>query len=93
MYYELMELNDGTTIVFSNIEKINGKETIKVKMERWSEAHDDFDSMEIELPEGRMSKVVGYDKEEVENLEKYILHMEPLIFKFSRQGGIGKRRK
>ena len=88
MRYSLMTLPDGSEVTFS---EERPDKTIKVFYERWNKELDDFDSMEMVLPNGRMEKIIGYSEEEAKKEEHYMENMAPLLKRFAKQGGVGQR--
>jgi len=90
MNYKLMELNDGTMIVYSSPRKINGKETILVKAERWNDNHDNFDSLDILLPDFMLSNDKGFSDSEKNFIITKIHIFEKLIFEFAREDSAQK---
>ena len=85
MRYPFIKDKDNTEIVFSEV-KEDGD--VLVFFERWDEIIDDFDSMTLSLKTGKVTDVVGFSDVEVEEKTDYILNMSPLIYRFSRQGGV-----
>lgn len=88
MRYSLMTLPDGSEVTFS---EERPDKTIKVFYERWNRERDDFDSMEMVLPNGKMEKIIGYSEEEAKKEEHYMENMAPLLKRFAKQGGVGQR--
>lgn len=87
MNYKLMELNDGTLITYSGIQKNDFKETIIVKAERWNESHDNFDSLDILLPDFELSNDKGFTKDEKDFIISKIRKFAKLIFEFAKEDG------
>ena len=85
MLYPFITLPDGTEIVYSDILHIDGKERVQVKFERWNDNRDDFDSMECLLPDGKMTKVIGFLPEEVNYQRAKILSLQNMILECSRE--------
>ena len=85
MLFPFLTLPDGTEVVYSDIIKKNGKEHVLVKFERWSDIHDDFDSMECLLPNGKMTNIKGFTKNEVIQRQDNILDLQDMIMECARE--------
>lgn len=85
MLYPFISLPDGTEIVYSNIEKKDNKEYIVVKFERWNNERDDFDSMECELPNGKMVNIIGFTDKEVKYHNIRLINLQDIIFKWAKK--------
>lgn len=88
MRYPFIKQNDNTEIVFSET-KPDGD--VLVFFERWDDDIENFDSMTISLKDQKEYNVVGFSNDEVKEKKEFVLNMTPLIFRFSKQGGIGER--
>lgn len=93
MFYKFKELSDGTTIVYSAVEKIDLKDHITVKMERWNEQRNDFDSMDILLPEFTVSNLKGYSLKEQNALLQTIKASENIFFQLAKEHKREERQK
>jgi hypothetical protein len=80
-----MELNDGTLIIYSGIQRKNSKETIIVNAERWNDSHDNFDSLDILLPDFELSNENGFTKDEKDFIISKIRKFAKLIFEFAKE--------
>lgn len=85
MLYPFLSLPDGTEIVYSDIKTEGIIDSVKVKFERWNSKRDDFDSMECELPNGKMEKVIGFTPQEVSYHHSRMLMLQPMILECSRE--------
>ena len=88
MLYPFLTLPDGSEVVYSEIKKRDGKEYVEVKFERWNEKRDAFDSMECELPNGRMKKIIGYSLEEANYQNERMLELQNMILECSREDSV-----
>lgn len=85
MLFPFISLPDGTEIVYSDIILKDGKEHVLVKFERWSDEHDDFDSMECLLPNGKMTNVKGFTVAEAIQRHHNMISLQDMIFECSRK--------
>ena len=56
-----------------------------VKFERWNDDHDDFDSMECLLPNGKMTKIIGFTAEEAQYYHERIMMLQNMILECSKE--------
>lgn len=70
MMYPFMTLNDETEIVHSESKMIDGRETVKVVVEKpvWGGFH----SAVCWLPDDRWEKIDGFSPEEIRHFQKII---------------------
>ena len=85
MMYPFLKLNDGTMIVYSNIQKETNEEFMRIRAERWSVKHDDFDTLEFTLPECKKQIEQGFTVSEKEFLIKRIKKFEKLLFQWAKE--------
>ena len=85
MLYPFITLPDGSEVVYSEIKNRDGKEYVTVKFERWNDDRDDFDSMECELPNGKMTKVIGYTQEEADDQNEKMWQLQDMIMEHSKE--------
>ena len=80
MFYDYVELEDGTQIAFSNVLEDN---TVEVSVERPVEL--DFDSALCRLPSYSWSGVKGFSPAEMERLDAFVRSNAPLILKLAQE--------
>ena len=85
MLYPFMTMDDGTEIVYSEIIKIDDKDNVRIEFERWNDVRDAFDSMECLLPDGKMSKVIGFSQEEANYYQEKMIALQNMIIECSRE--------
>jgi hypothetical protein len=85
MLYPFMTLEDNTEIVHSEALTIDGKEQVKVCIEK--PVFEGFHSAECWLPEYRWDKVNGFSQEEIEEYQKLLESLAHIIIRLSREGG------
>ena len=85
MLYPFLTLPDGTEVVYSEVFSREGKEYVVVKFERWNEERDDFDSMECLLPNGKMTKIIGYTQEEASYYHERMILLQDMILECSKE--------
>ncbi len=88
MLYPFLTLEDGTDVVYSNVFARNGENCVLVKFERWNDERDDFDSMECELPNGKMNKIIGFTEEETKYYYEKMIKLQDSIIKWSMEDSI-----
>lgn len=60
---------------------------VRVFVEKWDEARRAFDSMEVFLPSGRITKREGLSEAEEQYYLKHILHLKDIIFACAAEEG------
>lgn len=80
MLYHFMTTPDGTTVSYSEIIRQSDKEIVRVYAEKWNEKHNDFDSIEIFLPECKEIKVVGFSQKEAKKHIKHFRNLKKVIW-------------
>ena len=85
MMYPFLKLNDGTMIVYSNIQEEANKGFMLIRAERWNDDHDDFDTLEFTLPECKTQIEQGFTVSEKEFLIKRIKKFEKLLFQWAKK--------
>jgi hypothetical protein len=85
MFFPFLVLPDGTKVVYSDIQKKDGKEYVLVKFKRWNDERNDFDRMECLLPNGQMTKIVGFTADEAANQEGHMHSLQDMILECSRE--------
>lgn len=90
MMYGFTTLNDGTEINHSEAKIIDGKEVVKVYIER--PVTNGFNSAECYLPAYDWENIVGFSKYEIEQLQDFIKSVAHIIIELAREGGFAKKR-
>lgn len=85
MMHPFMTLDDETEIVHSDSYLENGKEVVKVYMERPTEGG--FDSAVCYLPDYRWEDIKGFSELDIARLEKLIASLSHIIIQLAREGG------
>ena len=88
MLYPFLTLEDKTDIVYSNVYSHNGEECVLIKFERWNDDRDDFDSMECELPNGKMKNIIGFTQEEANYYNRKMIRLQDSIIDWSTEDSI-----
>lgn len=78
MFYNYVELNDGTQIAYSNFLEDG---TVQIGIERSTE--DGFDSARCLLPAFSWSEVDGFSQDEVDKLQHFLRNNLPLIWRLA----------
>lgn len=85
MLYPFMTLPDGTEIVHSESILEDGRERVRVCVEKpvdWG-----FQSATCWLPEYRWEKIDGFSPEEIDALQKLVQSLAHVIIELARDGG------
>ena len=85
MLYPFMTLPDETEIVHSESMWENGKEVVKVCIEKPVE--NGFHSATCWLPDYRWEKVVGFSRDELASLQELVESLSAVIIELAREGG------
>ncbi len=85
MLYPFMTLNDNTEIVHSEILNMNGKEHVKVCIER--PVFGGFQSVECYLPEYEWKNNEGFTKNDLEKFQEFLESAAHIIIELAREGG------
>lgn len=86
MMYPYMTLPDETEIVHSEILLIDGKEQVRVYMEK--PVHMGFKTATCYLPDYRWENISGFTDEEISNLNDIVTTSAHLIMRFAKEGGV-----
>lgn len=85
MLYPFMTLEDNTEIVHSESYLEDGKEKVRVEIERPVEGG--FYSAECILPEYKWQNVQGFSEEDIQRLQDLIASLAHIIIQLAREGG------
>ena len=85
MLYPFMTLNDETEIVHSEIIEKDGRETVKVVIEK--PVMNGFHSAVCWLPDYRWEKVEGFTPQEIQEYQAFIASVAHVIIELARDGG------
>lgn len=85
MLYNFMELPDKTIISHSELIKKDGKEQVKVYIEK--PIYGGFATATCYLPEYKWSEVSGFTEKEMEHLKDIVESEAHMIFEFAANGG------
>lgn len=86
MLYPFMTLNDNTEIVHSEILNCDGKERVKVCIER--PIYEGFQSIECYLPEYEWRNNQGFTDEDVRQFQELLESTAHIIIELAREGGL-----
>lgn len=85
MMYPFMTLEDDTEIVHSEILEDNGKEKVKVYIEKSVEGG--FLSAECYLPEYQWKNIDGFSEEEIKKFQEFLESTAHIIIRLAKEGG------
>lgn len=80
MFYDYVELDDGTQIAHSGILEDN---TVEVSVERPIDSG--FDSAKCLLPSFRWSSIEGFSDDDMKGLDSFVRRNAPLILRLARE--------
>lgn len=86
MLYPFMTLNDNTEIVHSEAYLENGKETVKVCIEK--PIYGGFHSAVCYLPDYRWEEINGFSKKEIDYFTDFLKSLAHVIIELARDGGL-----
>lgn len=86
MLYPFMTLNDNTEIVHSEILNSDGKEKVKVCIER--PIYEGFQSVECYLPEYEWKNNKGFTDEDIKVFQELLESTAHIIIELAREGGL-----
>ena len=85
MLYPFMTLDDKTEIVHSDAYIENGKEKVRVEIEKPVEGGSC--SAECVLPDYTWSNIQGFTEKDIENLQELVASLAHVIIRLAREGG------
>lgn len=85
MLYPFMTLDDKTEIVHSESYTQNGRECVRVEIEK--PIVGGFASAECLLPEYEWSNIKGFNQEEIDQYQELIESLAHIIIRLAREGG------
>lgn len=86
MWYPFMTLNDNTEIVYSEILNNNGKEQVKVCIEK--PIFEGLQSIECYLPEYEWKNNEGFTDKDIEEFQELLESTAHIIISLAREGGL-----
>ncbi len=88
MLYPFMTLNDETEIVHSEIIEKDGRETVKVVIEK--PVMNGFHSAVCWLPDYRWESIKGFTPQEIQEYQAFIASVAHVIIELARDGGFSR---
>ena len=88
MLYPFMTLNDETEIVHSEIIEKDGRETVKVVIEK--PVMNGFHSAVCWLPDYRWENIKGFTSQEIQEYQAFIASVAHVIIELARDGGFSR---
>ena len=86
LLYRFATFPDGTEVNYSEVmHDDDGREMVRIYMERWDKGIRDFDTLEIYIPSMRITKQGGYTQEETEWLMQHIESLSDMIFEMAHE--------
>lgn len=86
MLYPFMTLNDNTEIVHSELLDIDGKEQVKVCIEK--PVYGGFHSAVCYLPDYSWTDIQGFSPDEIAEFQELLESLAHIIIQLAREGGI-----
>lgn len=86
MMYPFMTLNDNTEIVHSDILYVNGKEKVKVVIEK--PIYGGFQSAECYLPDYEWKNNNGFVDADIDKYQELLESTAHIIIELAREGGL-----
>lgn len=91
MINPFLGFGDGTKVVCSDPIDIDGRMCVRVLFKRWNAKRNDFDRMECLLPNGEMTGVKGFTREEVLYHHGKMIQMQDNILEWSKEDAEERR--
>ncbi len=88
MLYPFMTLNDETEIVHSEIIEKDGRETVRVVIEK--PVMNGFHSAVCWLPDYRWESIKGFTPQEIQEYQAFIASVAHVIIELARDGGFSR---
>ena len=88
MLYPFMTLNDETEIVHSESMIRDGREQVKVFIEK--PVMNGFHSAVCWLPDYKWEEIQGFTSEEIEEYQRFIESLSHIIIELARDGGFSR---
>lgn len=85
MMRPLMTTPDEAEILYSEVQKIDGKEQVRIYIEKWSDRHNAFDSMEMFLPSGKITQQIGFSNGEANYYHRHIMEVKKIIWEIAEE--------
>jgi len=85
MMHPFMTLEDNTEIVHSEAFVVDGKEMVKVYIEKPIEGG--FQSAECYLPDYQWNNIVGFNDEDIDRFQELLESTAHIIIRLAREGG------
>ena len=85
MLYPFMTLNDNTEIVHSELLNIDGKEKVKVCIEK--PVYGGFHSAVCYLPDYSWENIQGFSDSEINTLQEFLESLSHIIIQLAKDGG------
>ena len=85
MLYPFMTLNDNTEIVHSESLQKDGKEQVKVRIEK--PVYGGFHSASCWLPDYKWENIDEFSDEEIKYFQDYLASVAHIIMQLAREGG------
>lgn len=80
MLYPFLTTIDKTEISYSELlHDADNQPCVRVFVERWNDKRNDFDALEVYLPSGKITKAVGFSKQEIDQNMQHILNLQDVI--------------
>lgn len=86
MMYPFMTLEDNTEVVHSEAFVVEGKEMVKVYIEKPIEGG--FQSAECYLPDYEWKNIEGFNDSDIAKLQEFLESTAHIIIRLAREGGI-----
>lgn len=79
MLYEFLIAPDKIKISYSEIINPNTNPEVRVLVEKWSNKHHAFNIIELFLPSGRITRMIGFSEKEADKNIQHIMNLKDII--------------
>lgn len=85
MLYPFLTAPDGTEISYSEVLCKGSQPEVRVYVEKWDDERRAFDSLELYLPTGRITKCEGFSEKEAQKNINHIMHLQNVIWESAEE--------
>ena len=85
MLYQFISFPDGTEINYSEIITKKEKKEVRIYIEQWNETINDFNSLELYLPQCNVTKLKGFSKDVADKHIRHIKNLKDVIWECAQE--------
>lgn len=85
MLYPFLTAPDGTELSYSEVLNKDTCPEVRVYIEKWDDERVAFDSIEIYLPTGRITKCEGFSEKEAKRNIRHVMDLKKIIWDAAKE--------